>query len=287
MLKNLPSLNNVKTFAIAAHLMSFKEAAKVLNVTPTAVSHQIKALESHLRVPLFERHTRAIKLTAQGQALAKTCFDTLNTLDNAFVEFSPHQKDLLISCCNSFAALWLAPKMGIITSLFPHQKVVICASDKLINLNEDKHIDIALRYGHSQSNAEETCLVTEQIGGYCSLNYQPPVGRKPVLFVTHWRDDEGLKNIPWKNYVDENLYEVQYFEQEHFVLQAALAGQGVALVSNVLARSAVECGWLKQYENISSFVGYSYWSRKTAHRRNSSELHQFSNWLEKELGRTC
>ncbi|MCG9759096.1 MULTISPECIES: LysR family transcriptional regulator [Pseudoalteromonas] len=283
MFTHLPSLNNVKTFAVAAHYLSFKDAARALNITPTAVSHQIKSLESQLRVQLFERKTRAVQLTRQGEALAKVCIDSLNRLDNAFIEFMEPKNDLLISCCNSFAALWLAPNMAAINRAFPNQTVTICASDQLIDLDKEKHIDIALRYGNAESNSNEIHLIKEQIGMYASPNYQPPRQGKPVLFITHWRDESGLKNIPCHEHIDESLYELRYFEQEHFVMQAAVAGQGMALMSDVLARTAVTQGWLYKQTEFKAFEGYSYWVRQTTHRKSTLIMERFTAWLAEAL----
>lgn len=283
MFTHLPSLNNIKTFAVAAHYLSFKDAAQVLNVTPTAVSHQIKSLESQLRVQLFERKTRAVQLTLQGQMLAKVCIDSLNMLDTAFIEFTEQKNDLLISCCNSFAALWLAPNMTAINRAFPNQTVTICASDQLIDLNKEKHIDIALRYGKAEPHSKETHLVKELIGVYASPNYQPPRQGKPVLFLTHWQDESGLKNIPWQKHIDESLYELRYFEQEHFVMQAAVAGQGMALLSDVLAKTAITQGWLCKKVEYTEFEGYSYWIRKTTHRKSTLIVDRFTAWLAEAL----
>ncbi|WP_462154754.1 LysR family transcriptional regulator [Pseudoalteromonas piscicida] len=283
MFTHLPSLNNIKTFAVAAHYLSFKDAARVLNVTPTAVSHQIKSLESQLRVQLFERKTRAVQLTLQGQALAKVCIDSLNMLDNAFIEFTEQKNDLLISCCNSFAALWLAPNMAAINRAFPNQTVTICASDQLIDLNKEKHIDIALRYGKAVPNSNETHLITEKIGLYASPNYRVPDQGKPLLFLTHWQDETGLENIPWQAHIDENYYDLRYFEQEHFVMQAAVAGQGLALLSDVLAESAVIQGWLSKSTTMEEFSGYGYWLRQTTYHKSSAIVHQFTIWLASAL----
>ncbi|MEJ6473956.1 LysR family transcriptional regulator [Pseudoalteromonas piscicida] len=281
MFSHLPSLNNLKTFAVAAHYLSFKKAAQALNVTPTAVSHQIKSLESQLRVQLFERQTRAIKLTPQGKVLAVSCIDALNMLDNACMEFNEQKNNLVISCCNSFAALWFAPNMAMINRIFPNQIITISASDQLIDLDKEKHIDIALRYGLPNQSTDEIQLVSEQIGLYCSANYQVPEQGKPTLFVTHWQESVLLENIPWQTY--ENQYVIHRFEQEHFVLQAALAGQGMALMSNVLAYSALKQGWLRKINKIKSFEGYSYWMRRTHHRKYDAEINRFSHWLEQEL----
>lgn len=284
MLDQISSLNYLKTFTIAADFLSFKDAAKALNITPTAVSHQIKALESQLRVQLFERHTRAISLTPAGIKLAETCDNAFKALDHTLNELHQNKNDISISCCNSFAALWLTPKSAQINSLFPNSTLKICASDSLINLNREKHIDLALRYGLDENAPDETYLCTEEMAIYHSQQYQPPNNEKPALFVTHWPENGLLKNIDWQSAIDPEQFTIKTFEQEYFVLQAIMTGQGYGLLSNVLSATALSHGWIIQDKSQPVFAGYSYWLRKNPERKDISAVEYFSDWLIKEIG---
>ena len=84
MYANLPSLNSLKTFDAAARLNSFKKAAEELHVTPTAISHQIKALEQALETLLFERKVRAVSLTKEGELLFRTTSNIFQQLARQF-----------------------------------------------------------------------------------------------------------------------------------------------------------------------------------------------------------
>lgn len=284
MLDQISSLNYLKTFAIVAKHLSFKDAAKVLNITPTAVSHQIKSLETQLRVQLFERHTRAISLTNSGVKLAHSCQDLLTQLDHALDDIQQDKKDISISCCNSFAALWLTPRSAQINQHFPSNTLKICASDSLVDLRREKHIDLALRYGLDEEATDEVFLSTEKIALYRSPHFQPPKNQKPSLFVTHWPENGLLKNLDWQRFVDSSKFDVKTFEQEYFVLQAIMTGQGYGLLSNVLSATALSQGWISEDQTIPAFDGYSYWLRINPEREGISAVEHFSEWMKQELG---
>lgn len=287
MLTQISSLNYLKTFVIAAQQLSFKAAANALNISPTAVSHQIKALESQLRVALFQRHTRAVSLTAAGNKLLLACLGAFNQLDATLNELQHDKRDLNLSCCNSFAALWLTPKSVQISTAFPRNPLKICASDSLIDFSRDQHIDMALRYGPSQHNASEQRLATEQIALYQSAQLVARDERlgpyTPALFVTQWANESMLKNIPWQSHVDVSGYRVTTVEQEYFVLQAIMSGQGIGLLSDILARTAVDQGWIIPLADFTAFEGYHYWLRVNPARKEIGAVQQFCHWLKNEF----
>lgn len=285
MLDQISSLNYLKTFVLVSKHLSFKDTARVLNITPTAVSHQIKSLETQLRVQLFERHTRAISLTDSGAKLALTCQDLLAQLDHALDDIRQDKNDISISCCNSFAALWLTPRSAQINQRFPLNTLKICASDSLVDLKREKHIDLALRYGLDEGATDEVFLGTEQIALYHSPHYQPPKNQKPTLYVTHWPENGLLKNLDWQRFVDATPFEVKTFEQEYFVLQAIMTGQGYGLLSNVLSATALSQGWIQEDQTIPTFNGYSYWLRMNPERQGISAVERFKDWMKQELGK--
>jgi LysR family glycine cleavage system transcriptional activator len=279
MLEQISSLNYLRTFAISAHFLSFKAAAKVLNISPTAVSHQIKALETQLRLSLFERHTRAISLTPAGSKLALACQTHLTQLDHLVAELQQPKSDISISCCNSFAALWLTPRSTAINNQFPENPLKICASDSLVDLSREQHIDMALRYGEDEQIADEILLGHEKISLYKHPGFSPEKDEKPVLFVTEWPENDLLNNIDWRSQVDSAQYQVKTFPQEFFVLQAIMTGQGYGLLSDVLATSATEQGWIVPDNAITPFRGYGYWLRMNQARKDLGAIQRFRYWL--------
>ena len=254
-----------------------------MNISPTAVSHQIKALESQLRLSLFERHTRAISLTPAGTKLALACNTHLQQLDHLVTELQQPKTDISISCCNSFAALWLTPRSTQLNSIFPDNGLKICASDSLVDLSREQHIDLALRYGNDEQISEEVLLSTEQICLYHHPEFIADKTERPVLFVTEWPENDLLENIDWRTWIDTSKYRVKTFQQEFFVLQAIMTGQGFGLLSNVLSTSAIEHGWITQDKQFTPFNGYSYWLRMNPARKDLGMIQRFAHWMEQEF----
>ena len=107
MFGRLPSLSSLRTFEAAARLKSFKAAAQELNVSPTAVSHQVRALEDRLQLSLFERRTRAVALTREGEQLAAAAYKALSVLQDTVDDLSGQASRLGVGTTSAFAALWL------------------------------------------------------------------------------------------------------------------------------------------------------------------------------------
>lgn len=282
MLGQLPPLNAIKTFAIAAQYLSFKQAAKVLNVTPTAVSHQIRSLETQLNVTLFERKVRSIELTPQGEALAETSLSVLNQLHLCIEEIKTPTNRVTISCCTSFASLWLAPRLTDFNLRYPDIEIEICASNTLVELEHDRRIDIAIRYGLESDDPQEKLLAQEQLSCYARQDFLDQITDNPNLFVTEWEDD-FLANIEWRPYFDDLTYTARSFNQEQFALQAALAGQGYALISDVLAESTCQQGWLVEDKGMPRLTGYTYSYRLSPYTEDAHQVRIFAKWLEEQF----
>lgn len=287
MLTNLPSLNALKAFTAAAQFKSFKKAGALLNVSPTAISHQIRALESSLKVTLFDRHVRAVTLTAEGIKLEATTSAIFKQLSNTIEEISSPVDKVRISCCTSFAALWLAPKLAELSQQLGKVEIEICASDSLIDLSTERHIDIALRYGDrktQQDSEQDVFLTSETLHCYGTKNL---TADKNTLFVTQWENNSLLKNLDWKTPIGKHklakLLSVKTYDQEQYVIQAALAGQGIALVSDILSVTSVQQGWLHKRNDLPSFKGYDYWLRVSPYSQHKHQVRLVSEWLKSAL----
>ncbi|WP_104400817.1 LysR family transcriptional regulator [Vibrio penaeicida] len=282
---NIPSLNHLRAFSLAAQYGSFKHAASVLNVTPTAISHQIRSLEAQLNVTLFERKVRAVTLTEEGKKLAQTTQNVFTQLEDTISDIQAPINRVTISCCTSFAALWLAPKLPELHAKRSDLEVEICASDRLVDFSNERRIDIAVRYGLPETMEEgEVLLGAERLGCYVPAN--PDDQRKNIpktLFVTEWEDESYIPNVPWQKHFANSGLATQKFNQEQYVLQAALAGQGVALVSDVLSEVARKQKWLKQRSDLPSFEGYSYYLRVSPFSKDKHVVRYCVDWLQKQF----
>src|SRR5262249_25087386 len=132
----LPPLGFFQGFEAAARTLSFTKAAEELFITQSAVSRQIKALEDHLGVALFEPRARAGVVTAKGQELYGVAADILERLQAATndIKHTTPSRQLSITTTTGFASLWLIPRLQRFTSLHPDIDVRISATTDMLNL---------------------------------------------------------------------------------------------------------------------------------------------------------
>ncbi|WP_085908165.1 LysR substrate-binding domain-containing protein [Kiloniella majae] len=287
MFSHLPPLNSIRVFDSAARLKSFKAAASELNVTPTAVSHQIRSLEDALGTLLFERKTRAIELTEEGEKLAQAAYLSLQQLSSVVSEITNSRSTLTVSTTASFAAMWLVPRLEKFHRQNPQIQVVVKTGEQLDDLERDKRIDLTVRYGRDDEDAPDKIkLVTETVGAYATPLYLENTTRieDACLIETRWKNQD-LPSISWDRIVAEKNSEInrRHFDQEHHVIQAALAGQGVALISSLLVETAVQQGWLVEFPNLPRIVGLSYFLMIPTYNAHSHKVKVFQEWLMKEF----
>ena len=145
----LPPLTALRAFDAAARHMSFAKAADELNVTPAALSFQIKALEEHLGTPLFHRLNRAVELTEAGRTLAPGTAEGFQALSNAWRTTRRLQDTttLNVTAGPAFTAKWLAPRLYDFARLHPQIDLRFSASLRLLDFDRDE-IDVAIRFGY-------------------------------------------------------------------------------------------------------------------------------------------
>src|SRR5258708_3566158 len=159
----LPPLNALKAFESAARYSSLKRAAHHLNVTPAAISHQIKALEDYLGIKLFRRMNRALELTAAARAALPKLSAGFESLAQAVAAMGPQADSgqLTVSVAPSFAARWLMPRLHRFFAAHPDVDVRISARTRLLNRGGQgdaveratiemwlEESDVAILYGH-------------------------------------------------------------------------------------------------------------------------------------------
>lgn len=188
MFATLP-VNALRTFESAARLRSFKLAAAELAVTPTAISHQIKALEQQLGFALFERVPRGVRLTPKGETLFAgvhgALLDVAATLEG--LRPQPSTGSLCVSVTHSFAALWLVPRLGRFYQAYPHYLVRLEACAEVIDLQQDASVDVAVRYSRAHYPAlHQTARLEESFGVYAAPGLAAAEPENPVLITVKW-----------------------------------------------------------------------------------------------------
>jgi LysR family glycine cleavage system transcriptional activator len=142
---NLPSLTALRAFHAAGGHLSFQDAARSLNVTPSAISHQIRALEDWLGTPLFIRGARRIELTRAGKDLLRVCDRSFAALSTAALRLRKGTRQTLrISALPLITTSWLIPRLSSFEAMHPGIALEIDTTNKVVNLDRDG-CDVAIR----------------------------------------------------------------------------------------------------------------------------------------------
>jgi len=243
-MKFLP-LHALRCFECTGRRSSIKEAAQELHITPAAVSQQISKLEGQLGVQLFVRSVRRITLTDEGQRYLQSIRAAFRLIDDATQALTGTMGPLTItvSCTVGFAMQWLLPRLSSWEVLAPDVEVRISTGNRLAHLGADG-IDFAVRHG--QGNYEgltAECLINDQLQPVCSPELQG--GMQGAITVEDLRqftllhDEHRLDWTLWLEAVgaqDVDGNRGPVFVNSNGVIEAAIAGRGVALVRQSLVK---------------------------------------------------
>ena len=253
MSKRLPPLNALRVFDAAARHLSFTKAADELFVTQAAVSHQIKSLEDFLGLKLFRRRNRSLLLTEEGQSYYLDIKEIFTSINEATRKLQARSAKgaLTVSLPPSFAIQWLVPRLSGFNAAYPGIDVRIQAVDR----EEDKladDVDVAIFYGRGNW----TGLRTERLYAEFLLPVCAPTiltgehGLKVPADLANHTLSHDTSRRDWMAYTRQlgvpqiNVQQGPIFSHSAMVVQAAVHGQGIALVNNVMAQSEIEAGRL-------------------------------------------
>lgn len=252
----LPPLMALRAFEATARLASFKDAAAELFVTPTAISHQVRKLESHLGLRVLERTPRSVTLTPAGAALYDAVASSFTEIArvSSLLRRGPAPAVLTLSATSAFLSQWLVPRLADLRRTLPELDLRLHASETAEPLNVGR-IDVAIRYGRGPfAGVEATALTTDVFVPVCSpklmisrpddlreaklIHVDGRRAPRPAPDWARWCDQAGLTGV-------DTLAGLRVTDSLHAV-QAALACEGVAIVSRVLAADALASGLLVQ-----------------------------------------
>lgn len=236
----LPPLTALRAFDAAARHMSFAKAAEELNVTPAALSFQIKSLEEHLGQPLFRRLNRAVELTEAGRTLAPGAqmgFETLTTAWRAAGRVQD-SASVNITAGPAFTAKWLAPRLYDFARAHPDIELRFFAALRRMDFQRDD-VDVAVRFGYDvDADLYAVPLAEEWFTPVMSPDLAQSIPTVQALQDAPLLIDEAVNFLKprcdWAAWFRAAgaPFEPQgslRFSQSDHVLDAALAGVGVAL----------------------------------------------------------
>ena len=296
----LPPLPALRFFEAAGRHLSFKTAAEELNVTPSAVSHGVAALEQTLGVSLFVRETRRIALTPAGAdylAYVSEAF-ALIAVGTQRLPSRSAERRISITCAPSLAARWLVPRLGDFRARWPDVSVLVDASRRQARCPLDA-LDIAVRYARAPLAGPQTWipLFGERLLPVCAPGFlarwadaegRCDLGRTPLIHVTTvsedwaaWAERAGVAGLDLTG-LDMAGLDVKRglsFDAINMALDAAAAGLGVAMGRRPLADAELAAGRLVPAGWPAVASAGSYWLVCAESADARPELTAFQRWL--------
>lgn len=248
----LPPLNALRAFEAAGRHLSFRRAAEELNVTQGAVAQQVRGLERHFSLKLFHRQPRGLALTEIGRGYHGEIARALGQIADATRALNPDQQRLTISVTPTFAAKWLIPLLPDLTQAHPEIDLRLLATERVSSFESDS-VDLVVRQARPPFGASLSAdlLFRQEIVAIAS----------PVLF------GDGAPTLSLEEFGDVTLLHDAHdlwpvflegafgtsppqsrkglrFNQTALAIDAAMAGQGIALASRFMVQRDLDAGRL-------------------------------------------
>lgn len=290
-MRNLPPLAAVRVFEAAARRGNFTRAAEELGMTQAAVSNQIKLLEARLGIPLFRKDGRGVALTPLGERIAPQVSSAFDGLAEAFAAARAEDDSVItISSPTTFAANWLAARLGGFQVSRPELAVRVRVSDAVVDLIAGD-ADVGIRgaprpwpglVSHFLMRMPFTVLASPAF-----LAKQAPI-RSPadLIGLPRVSPDDRWWQL-WFEAVFDGAVESSQpgigFESQVHMGSAAMAGHGLAVLSPLMWLPALESGQLVQV--LPQVVNYrnSFWLVYPESKRNAPKIRAFRDWLLAEV----
>lgn len=290
----LPPLRAIQAFEQTARFGNVARAAEVLDLTPSAVSHQLAKLEGMIGRQLFVRAARGVTLTPVGEQYLKEISGLLHSLAIATERAA---SDVSLDCLRlhsspSFGLLWLMPRLEAFRSSNPDIQINLSCSYESLHFSRDK-IDVDIRHGtpnwpsyevRTVRNETFAVLASPKLLSQCPiksaadlLNRDLILSEATMLKWPQWFAQHGLAR-PEKPYALS-------FDRSYMSLEAASHGLGFALESTLLAQKYLASGALIEVakESLSAPVAAHHLVFPKAHS-SFPRVRRFLEWMESELG---
>lgn len=299
MMRRLPPLNALRAFEATARHLSFAKAAGELNLTPSALSHQVKSLEDYIGQPLFERLNRAIRLTPAAERALPFLTSGFDRLAEGASQWRPDTPDtvLVIGAGPAFSAKWLAPRVYRFVDEHPEIELRIAASLKRTDFREDQ-VDAVIRFGGggyeelfyeklfddavlplaSPTLAESRGHALEQpsdLAHHTLLHDDSMAFMKSPIGWAEWLEAAGVTNV--------DATRGPRFSHADHGIDAAIDGGGVVLGRKALAERDLARGQLYAPFDLVLPTKASFWFACPSAAMEREKVKVFRDWLMKEI----
>jgi LysR family glycine cleavage system transcriptional activator len=292
-MRHLPPLSALRTFEAVARLGSLRLAAEELNVTPTAVSHQITGLENYCGQTLFRRRPRPLALTEAGERLFPLIRDGLDLFAAAMTQLrepEPVVRRLRVSTTNAFAARCLVPMLPMWHRENPAVELEVIGTDAVVNLHAGE-ADVALRYAREMPRdgiAQE--LTRDRFHVVAAPSLLGSGGarswRSLPRIAYDWLPGD-TKAPTWERWETAARTRpgaagriAMRFREELHAIEAVVAGQGVAICSDLLVRHELSAGLLVRLSPV-ALEGYGLYLVTLPEQATVGGVKNFCAWMQR------
>ena len=300
MQNSMPPLSALRAFEATARLGSVTAAADELSVTHGAVSRQLKSLDEHFGVALFAKAGRGIALTPYGERLQSGVGEAFTLLKNscAALKHDVEEAPFTLACPGSLLARWLIPRLDRLHRDLPQLKLKVVVSE---SEQPGKQSDASATLAFSEPPwpedvevielmAEEICaVISPQLATHIDPAKPETLFANKLLYTAsrpqawpQWANAKGLE----QSQLEEALSKGQGFEHLYYLMEAAVAGLGVAIAPKLLVEDDLKSGRLvAPWGSIQTPARLCLWlpsqANVLAQTRRSEPL---AGWLKRELG---
>ncbi|WP_044564737.1 LysR substrate-binding domain-containing protein [Azospirillum sp. B4] len=293
----LPPLSALRAFEAAGRLLSFRQAGEELLITQSAVSHHIRQLEDSLGIALFVRHARGVTLTEAGTRYLAGVRQAFGLITEATREARGRaaRRGLTVSMVPSFAANWLAPRLGRFTAAHPDIDLMLDPTLRKVDVAGGE-ADLGVRYGPGPQPGEGLAGRLLHVDRLAPVAARPLLGRGPVIespadLLAHpllytlrpfewraWADVAGL---------DLSAARTLQLTDYNIALQAAVDGQGIAMGRELLIGERIRSGQLVRLfpEIVVETPRVAHWLVWAEGRPMTSAMTAFMDWIIAEVAR--
>ena len=283
----IPSTSALRAFEAAGRLLNFTRAADELHLTQSAISHQIRDLESHLGVRLFDREPRGLRLTEAGRSYLPQVREALARLRLATdaVTVARHDAVLTVSVSPNFASKWLVPRLGAFSAAHPDLDLRISASRRHVEFTHGD-IDLAIRHGDGDwPRLHVTRLCEEYLFPVCSPALLADAGPLRAADLAAWPLLHDRSRDAWRHWLERAGSDAAatvsgpVFSDTSLVIDAAISGQGIALARSALADLDLAAGRLVRPIPDAQPLPYAYWIVCPSGTAELPKIARFRGWL--------
>ncbi len=294
-MRRLPSFFALRAFEAAARLGGFTQAGEELHLTPSAISHQVRALETWFGRALFTRGVRKVTLTIDGQRLLDQLGPAFDQIEDACAALRPPESrsELAVHCSPSFAAKWLGPRLPQFMAAHPSIVIRMSSSAEPADLAKSTDIDIDIAYGAPppHGNVVVEALGLEATVPMCSPRLLDSSSvTVPADLLQFTLIDSKVNPVQWADWCKLNDLKLPAgarpsFDRGSMAIAAAADGMGIALETTRFAGQELARGDLvildgasfRRIERVTHFICY----RKSA--IDNQRLMAFCDWMKAQL----